>query len=79
MPGIVALMKWKMHAGEHNHEPAKWKASAGKCKSGFRALIFCELDRVQQSPSFALKSEKNSSISLFMKATIPGTHGIFTS
>ncbi len=50
--------KWKSHTGKQDRVPAKWKARTSKCKSGLRALIFCELERFGQSLSFALKGEK---------------------
>ncbi len=41
-----------------------------------QSAFFCELKWFGQSTLLALKSEKISgSISLFMKDTIPGTHG----
>ncbi len=57
-------------------QSVRTQTRASKCMSGLQALIFCELQWFEQSP-FALKREKNSgSISLFMKAMIPGTHSL---
>jgi hypothetical protein len=65
--------KWKTHARKHDYVPVKWKACAGKYISGLRALLFCELEWFGQSEKL---KKISSSISLFKKATILGTHSI---
>ncbi len=59
-------------------ENAHWQnsfAHAGKCMSEPRALLFCKLSTWGSDKAIE-KKKIIGSISIFMKATIPGTHGM---
>ncbi len=78
LTNTVCARETQSHAGKHKLVPTKWKVCDGKCMSGLWALIIFELEWFGHCP-LALKREKISgSISSFMKATLPGTHGTTT-